>query len=448
MNKSKKITTFLLFTLLSITTIVKAQNPIVKDFGMADPHVYIFNDKAYLFTTRDEDPEANHFIMPDWHIWSSNDLVTWKYELKIDPSETYMGKGSIRCWATETVTKNDQYYFYFSNGNDDTGVMVAEQPEGPYKDPLGKPLLEKNLTLGSEYDPTVLVEEDGKAYMIFGHLDSKDEDLRYYIAELGEDMISLKEEPKILVFNKEGGFFNDKPNLHKRNGIYYLSAGSVYGTSENIYGPYNYVGNSGDGNNGLTGRAHGNYFTWNNQWFHTWCNFISDPKIRFRESYMTYLHYKDNGEMVDDVNFLKKHFATGIGRYDANWDMIEAEWYMKADKVEKKESPNGGFEIQQVKNKATLSYPNIENLTDKKSIAFYISSLKRGKIEVREKDANGKLLGSCKIPKTGDWNSYQEVSCDLSNLSDVTDICLVFKGRKSDIMYLDWFKFEDVSSKN
>jgi hypothetical protein len=437
----KTLKKLVILTVVFLSSNLFSQNPIIKDFGMADPHVYIFNNKAYLYSTRDEDRNANHFIMPDWHIWSSDDLVNWKYELKIDPSETYMGKGSKRCWATETATKNGKYYFYFSNGNDDTGVMVANKPEGPYKDALGKPMLPKNLTPGSEYDPTVLVEENGKAYMIFGHLDSKDENLRYYIAELSDDMISLKETPKIVVFNKDGGFFNDKPNLHKYKGNYYLSAGSVYAVSDSIYGPYNHVGNSGDGSYGLTGRAHGNYFTWKNQWFHTWCNFIADPKIRFRESYMTYLHYKDNGEMVSDTNFLKEHFATGIGRYDANWEKIEAEWYMESNKLDKKESINGGFEIQHIQNNATLLFPNISNLSDKKSITFSISSLKKGCIEIREKNENGKLLGTCKIKKTDNLTSYKKITTELKNLKDVTDIYFVFKGKKLKNMCLDWFQF-------
>tara|TARA_R110002049_G_scaffold186379_3_gene354679 strand:+ start:7357 stop:8691 length:1335 start_codon:yes stop_codon:yes gene_type:complete len=433
-----------IFSLLfvSISFFVKAQNPIVKDFGMADPHVYIFNEKAYLFSTRDADSTATHFIMPDWHIWSSDDLVNWKHEREINPSETYMGEGSTRCWATETATKNGKFYFYFSNGNDDTGVMVADQPEGPYKDALGKPLLDKNLTPGKEYDPTVLMEDDGTAYIVFGHLASKEISLRYYIAELGEDMISLKEAPKVLVFNKKDGFYNDKPNLHKRNGIYYLSAGSLYATSDNIYGPYNFVGNSGDGHYGLTGQAHGNYFTWENQWFHTWTKFYIDPKIKFRESYMTYLHYKDNGDMVDDVNFLEKHFAIGIGRYDANWDKIQAEWYMKAEGIEKKESPNGGFEIQNIKNNGNLFYPNVSNLSDKESISFCVSSVDEGIIEIRDKNETGRVLGTCKIKNTGGWELHKNFTCDLDNLTGVNDICFVFKGKSKDVLHLDWFSFK------
>lgn len=437
MNSLKLMFQFIIF---NISAIVIGQNPIVKDFGMADPHIYIFNDKAYLFSTRDEDPAADHFIMPDWHIWSSEDLVNWTYELKIDPSETYMGKGSKSCWATETVTKNGKYYFYFSDGNKSTGVLVADNPEGPYNDVLGKPMLDENLTPGKEYDPTVLIEEDGRAYIIFGHHSSKIEGLRYYIAELAEDMISLKEIPKPMVVNKENGFSNDKPNLHKHNGKYYLSAGSLYAVSNTIYGPYNFVGNSGDGTYGLTGQAHGNYFTWNNQWFHTWCKFVTDKKIRFRESYITYVHYKDNGEMVDDTNFLKNHFATGIGRYDANWDKIEAEWYMKSEKVEKKESPNGGFEIQNIKNNAKLYFPNIKNIADKKSISFFVSSVNEGIIEIQ--DTSGKVVGSCKITSTGNSNSYATFTAHLKNTKAVSDICIVFKGISTDILHLDWFSFQ------
>ncbi|MCB0451219.1 MAG: carbohydrate-binding protein, partial [Confluentibacter sp.] len=174
---------------------------------------------------------------------------------------------------------------------------------------------------------------------------------------------------------------------------------------------------------------------------HTWCKFHLDPNIKFRESYITYLHYKDNGEMVDDTHFLDKHFATGIGRYDANWDNIEAEWYMGAEKLEKKESPNGGFEIQKVQNNAILFFSNISNLYNKNSIAFYVASTNKGSIEIREKNKKGRILGTCKITDTGGFGFYKIFSCNLDNLKDVQDICLVFKGKSVDILHLDWLKF-------
>ena len=200
---------------------IKDGNPLVKDVGMADPHIRIFNGKPYLYATRDEDKTAKTFVMPDWRIWSTNDLIHWKLETVIDPTETYMGE-SKRCWAPDAVFKNGKYYFYFSNGNTDTGVMVGESPIGPFKDALGKPLLPEDLTPIKEYDPTILIDDDETAYIAFGHHRSTDSDYYFCIAKLGEDMISLAEKPKEIKITGDvdvlGG--NDKPTLHKHNDIY------------------------------------------------------------------------------------------------------------------------------------------------------------------------------------------------------------------------------------
>ncbi|MGQ1783602.1 MULTISPECIES: family 43 glycosylhydrolase [unclassified Saccharicrinis] len=421
-----------------------AQNPIKKDFGMADPHCYIFNNKAYLFTTRDASNTSNKFNMPDWQIWSSDDLTDWKLERYIYPKETYMGE-SDRCWATETASMNGKYYFYFSNGNTNTGVMVADKPEGPYKDALGKPLLDVELTSTQEYDPTVLVDEDNKAYIVFGHYRKDTQALAWYIARLNEDMISLAEQPKEIVVENAFDIMtaNDKPNLHKRNGIYYLSAGSHYATSKNVYGPYKVIGNSGNGKYGLHSRAHGNYFTWNNQWFHTWCHFHLGKDIaRYRESYMTYLHYTDDGRMVSDVAYLDAHFETGVGQYDASWDCIQAEWYMKANGAAKRECLTGGFELQNIQHGATLIYPNMANIQSQKSVKFHLASSVGGVIEVRSGHANGKLLGKAIVKPTGGNDKYTYVSCNLVDAKEVEDICFHFVGKGDDLMRLDYFVFE------
>ena len=39
--------------------------------------------------------------MQDWHVRSSEDLVTWVDETTIEPGQTFMGNGSLTCWAVD-----------------------------------------------------------------------------------------------------------------------------------------------------------------------------------------------------------------------------------------------------------------------------------------------------------------------------------------------------------
>jgi hypothetical protein len=436
-----------LYIIIISTIKIIAQNPIIKDVGMADPHIRIFNDKAYLYATRDADKTAKTFVMPDWNIWSSEDLVNWTFERTIKPSETYMGK-SNDCWAPDTESRNGKYYFYFSNKNINTGVMIGDSPSGPFQDALGKPLLPEDLTPIKEYDPTILIDDDENKtpYIAFGHHRSNDAAFYFCIAKLNEDMISLAEKPKEIkiIGNVNVLSGNDKPTLHKRNGIYYLSAGSHYATATNVYGPYTKCGNSGNDAYGLNSRAHGNYFDWNGQSFHTWCHFhLGKDVARYRESYITYLHYRKNGEMVSDVDYLDKHFSMGVGQYDACWGKIEAEWYMGASKVEKTENFLGGFEISKVQNGGTLYFPNVKNTTCLKTITFYASSINGVTIEVYADKAETKLLGKCEFSGTGGWKSYKSISCELDNTADANNIYLKFIGKDEDLIHLDWFKFKE-----
>lgn len=435
------------FILVTLAIHVYANNPIKKDVGMADPHIRIFNNKAYLYTTRDADPTAQTFVMPDWHIWSSDDLVTWKHERTIKPTETYMGE-SNDCWAPDIEFRNGKYYFYFSNKNIDTGVMEGDSPTGPFKDVLGKPMLPKDLTPIKEYDPTILIDDDENQtpYIAFGHHRSTDPNYYFCIARLNDDMISLAEEPREIKIIGEARVLsgNDKPTLHKRDGIYYLSAGSHYATSNNVYGPYTKTGDSGNGEYGLNAQAHGNYFNWNNQWFHTWCHFHLGKDVgRYRQSYITYLHYKDNGEMVSDADFLDQHFETGVGQYNANWDKIEAEWYMASSKVLKSECPTGGFEISNINDEGSLYFPNVKNMGAKKEIVFNISSKTSGIIEIYSDKNEKHLMGKCKVDSTRSFQKYNNFFCKLENTKGVKNIYLKFKGNGNDIFHLNWFKFND-----
>jgi len=415
----------------------QAANPLIAGQGVCDPHIHIFNNRAYLFTGHDT--ATNEWRVPDWQVWSSGDLVAWKRECLLKPEETYIGKPFNGCWATDGAERNGKYFFYFSNVNHDTGVAVASAPGGPYRDALGKPLLPAKLTPTRSYDPTVFVDDDEKRtpYIVFGTPKWAGGD-SYYMARLNEDMISLAETPRKIILQNPDGSINpadDKNFLHKHNGIYYLSWQAYYATATNVYGPYTCRGNVG------TTHDHASFCQWNNQWF--MCYTIFDPTPFHRAPGLCYIHFKDNGEMAAVEPVIK---AYGVGRYDGTWEKIEAEWYMAASAgTSKREIPGDGFEVRIERDGAWLYFPKVENLPADAPVSFRIASAHPGGalIEIRKAAVDGELLGTCAVPDTGGWNQYKAVTGKLKNRPGPNDLYLVFKGTGGGgLLRLDWMSFK------
>lgn len=414
------------------------ENVIIKGQGVCDPHIVIYNDTAYLFASHDFGKGQPIYRMDDWLIFSSPDLVNWTKRFVLKPENTFIGPWK-ECYATDAVSRNGKYYMYFSQQQKQTGVAVSNNPWGPYIDVLNKPLLPADLTDTADYDPAVFVDDDNTPYLLWGYtVNGKN----YYIAKLNEDMMSLAEKPRKIVI--ENGWKNDAVDIHKRNGIYYLNShGAVYATSDNIYGPYKYRGKYTN-----VWSDHGNFFTWNNQTYHTWGlrEDWNDPF--FRCSKITYVHYRNNGDIVADSIIANANF--GVGQYDARWKRIEAEWYFKASDGLVKCENDKGFEIRNIHNGSYLVYPKIHNLGKKATLNFNVSSQSQhgGKIEIRLGSLTGKILGYCNIPYTGGWNKYITVSSVLEGLpNSCVDLYFLFKGNNEEFMRLDWFNTDKATNK-
>ena len=309
--------------------ILMAKNPIIPNKGANDPHIRIIDGKAYLSASHDKSADSKKFIMEDWWLWSSEDLVNWKLEYTLKPEETYIGEPFEGCWATDIVKRNGKWYWYFSERNQQAGVMVGDSPSGPWKDPLGKPLLSEEMTPTDEYDMGIIQDEAGEYYIVFGVWD-------YYIAKLNEDMISLAEKPrKIDIYNPHGPYnldgkntekpTDDKPFIHFYNGNFYLSWGCFYAMANNVYGPYKYKGSIIEQESfapgydaptwptGFKQGRHGSFFEWHNQWYFAYCDISQTGNRYFRDTFISYVHYKPNGEIA-----LSRVDGIGVGRYDAN----------------------------------------------------------------------------------------------------------------------------------
>jgi arabinoxylan arabinofuranohydrolase len=425
-----------LLALAASTTL--AGNPLIPDMGVSDPHMTVYGGRAYLFAGHDP-------TLADWWVWSSADLVNWKQESVLRPEATFIGKPYPGgCWASFGTFKNGCWCWYYSAGGDQIGVVTASSPAGPWKEALGKPLIPRGLTPTDERDPDIFIEDDGTTYMVYGTFN-------YYLVRLNEDMVSLAEKPRHLQIDRQfgpagAGRTDDKPSLHKRGGVYYLSWSSFYAVSRSLYGPYTYRGSvitpevispefrKGD----LWADRHGNFFTWNNQWYFL-CHDLTRPGGHGRQACLSYVHYRDNGDMapirLDPI---------GVGQCDATQGRIEAEDYFKAVGAEPREHPMGGFEMRGLRDGSYLVYPKVMNMRQNHVIAFNLScdNPAGGTIEVRQGGPRGKLLGSCQIPKDiKKWDSYRTVLCPLQNEAGTNDLCVVFKGGTEEMARLDWFEF-------
>ena len=170
--------------LCSSTAFAQLNMPIIQTKYTADPAPYVHGDTVYLFTTHDEDG-AGGFMMKDWLLYTSTDMVNWEDHGAVASLRNFEWyKGNNGAWAEQVIERNGKWYMYCPIHGNGIGVLVADSPFGPYKDPLGKPLVWQKEHW-YDIDPTVWIDDDGQAYMYWGNPN-------LYMVKLNEDMISIQ----------------------------------------------------------------------------------------------------------------------------------------------------------------------------------------------------------------------------------------------------------------
>lgn len=144
-------------------------NPIFEGW-YADPEGIIFDDKYWVYPTYSAPYEEQVFM----DAFSSTDLINWtKHERIVDTASVKWIKRAL--WAPAIVKKDNKYFLFFA-GNDiqnndeygGIGIAVADKPEGPFKDYLGKPLIDKFYNGAQPIDQFVFKDKDGSYYIYYG----------------------------------------------------------------------------------------------------------------------------------------------------------------------------------------------------------------------------------------------------------------------------------------
>jgi hypothetical protein len=196
----------------------EAGNPFV-DGWYADPDLAVYGDTYWVYPTSSRGYAEQTYL----DAFSSTDLVHWTRHPNVLTTAS-VSWASYAMWAPAPVQRNGRYYLYFA-ANDiqrdgqlgGIGVAVADRPQGPYRDAIGRPLIGQFVNGAQPIDQDVFVDDDGQAYIYYGGWGHAN------VARLNADMVSLGTFPDGSTFKEitPSGYV-EGPQMFKRNGTYYL----------------------------------------------------------------------------------------------------------------------------------------------------------------------------------------------------------------------------------
>jgi hypothetical protein len=351
------------------------------------------------------------------------------------------------------VERNGKYYLYAPLHGHGIGVLVADSPYGPYKDPLGKPIV-WDQSNWFDIDPTVYTDKDGQAYMYWGNPHT-------FYARLNDDMISLKDSVVRLPHIEN---YQEGPWFYRRNNKYYLAFASTccpealgYAMSDNPTGPWTSTGYIMR----PTFRDRGNHPG------------IADFKGKtyvFGQSYdLMHIdiqeHHERRSVSVTEMQYNPDGTIKEVPYWLDQEPVKQVQWLNPFRRVEAETMAWGyGLKTAKIGIENTGVVADMPYSTGKRNMyvndldegeyirvrgvdfasgasTFSLTAASTGNIEVslRLDSPNGQEIGKILIKPTGSVEKYKAVTTKLVNAKGVHDLYITF-GKRTGEVRLDWWK--------
>ena len=439
--------------------------PLFQTKYTADPSPLVVGDTLFLYTSHDASPEdipdvneksSAGFFMYDWLLWSTTDMVNWTEHGAVASLKDFAWRGRENgAWAIQTVERNGKYYLYAPLHGHGIGVLVADSPYGPFKDPLGKPLV-WDQSNWYDIDPSVYTDDDGQAYMYWGNPHT-------FWAKLGEDMTSLTSGVTKLPHIPN---YQEGPWFYKRNGHYYLGFASTccpealgYAMSDSPTGPWEWKGYIMK----PTQRDRGNH--------PGICDFKGHSYV-FGQNYdlmhlETFVHHERRSVSAQEITYNADGTIQEIPYWLDQQPMKQLHWLDPYQRVEA-ETMAWGFGLKSAKmgidNTGVVA--DMPTSTGKKNM--YIFDINAGEyiklrgvdfgkgakqfnitaaatggctVSLRLDSADGPVVGTVTIGKTGGVEKYRSFGGKVKNAAGVHDLYICFDKASGDVR-LDWWQFK------
>jgi len=426
-----------------------ADYPIVGYRFLADPGAIVYNGRVYVYCSNDDENANDGYKMSSIVCVSSSDLKNWTdHGIVFDVPRDASWSGLS--WAPSPAYRNGKFYLYFGNGGSAIGVAVSDSPTGPFKDPVGRSIVNSN-TPGVQpfdgwlFDPMTFIDDDGQAYMYFGG--NGDNNLR--VIKLNNDMISTS--------GSAGRFtvpnFFEAAWMHKHNGKYYFSYSTTpsagmridYMVSDNPMTGFTYGGVlSPQPPNNNNNNHHATFF-FNGQWYQMYHNRIVASQTGVDMTYHRNLaidafSHKEDGSivrMVNTVNGVKQV------KYLDPYERVEAETMSDQSGIETEVCSAGGMNVAYIDNGDWVMVEGVDfgSAGAGRFSASVASTKAGGTIEIRLGSTTGTLIGTLQVPNTGGFQEWQTVSTTVNQTTGVHNVYFVFKGSGNSLFNVDHWSF-------
>lgn len=421
---------------------LNAQRPVIQTKYTADPAPMVYNDTVFLYTTHDED-DAEGFKMQDWLLYTSTDMVNWTDHGAVASLKSFdWVKRDNGAWAEQVVERNGKFYMYCPIHGNGIGVLVSDSPYGPFKGPLGKPLVWQKEHW-DDIDPTVFIDEDRQAYMYWGNPNC-------YYMKLNEDMISYSGD--IVKLKETPEYYQEGPWFYKRNGHYYLAFASTccpegigYAMSDSPTGPWKTKGYIMR----PTERTRGNHpgiMDYKGKSYVFGLNYDllkleTNTHYERRSVSVAEMHYNEDGT-IQEVPYWADTKLEQIGTFNP-FRKVEAETMAWGYGLKTAPNADKSLSVVDVNNGEYICVRGV-NFGKNKARRFEVSALplEGGNLKIRLDAPDGKIVGNVNIPQGNETSKYELYSCEVNAVSGIHDLYLSFEGENNkDLFELDYWKF-------
>jgi len=426
--------------------------PIISTKYTADPAPMVYNDTVFLYTSHDED-DAMGFKMQDWLLYSSTDMVNWtEHGVVASLKDFKWVPYDNGAWAVQCIERNGKFYLYCPMpGGVGIGVLVADSPYGPFKDPLGKPLIKNS---SHDIDPTVLIDDDGQAYMYWGNP-------QVYWVKLNEDMISYSGE--IMQDSTTPANYQEGPWVWKHDGMYYMAYASTccpegigYAMSTKPTGAWEYKGMIVDASEKTRGN-HPGIIEFKGKWYcfgHSYdlLKQITDKFYERRSVDMDEMVFNADGTIqnraywsvegpaqVGTLNPFNRVEAETMAWSEGVKTHFETEWTGDFDWDRGTKIDDHLF-VTSINNGDYILVRGVDFGSGAKTVEANVSPIYGGKIEVRVDKLDGPVIATINVDSSREAGYWKSFSAPVDDVSGVHDLYFVFRGEK-DLFNFDWWKF-------